>query len=84
MTATTMLLILAGALFGALVGAIIVKKSMEARMASATNAAQKIIDEATKEAETLKKEATLQYSQIVKASEIGLYKKQLFQCFMWH
>jgi ribonuclease Y len=33
---------------------------MEARMASATNAAQKIIDEATKEAETLKKEATLQ------------------------
>jgi ribonuclease Y len=55
-----MLLILAGALFGALVGAIIVKKSMEARMASATNAAQKIIDEATKEAETLKKEATLQ------------------------
>ena len=60
MTATTMLLILAGALFGALVGAIIVKKSMEARMASATNAAQKIIDEATKEAETLKKEATLQ------------------------
>ncbi|MGB7030238.1 MAG: ribonuclease Y [Syntrophobacteria bacterium] len=60
MTATTMLLILAGALFGALVGAIIVKKSMEARMASATNAAQKIIDDATKEAETLKKEATLQ------------------------
>ena len=60
MTATTMLLILAGALFGALVGAIIVKKSMVARMASATNAAQKIIDDATKEAETLKKEATLQ------------------------
>ncbi len=60
MTATTMLLILAGTLFGALVGALIVKKSMEARMAFATNAAQKIIDDATKEAETLKKEATLQ------------------------
>jgi ribonuclease Y len=55
-----MLLILAGALLGALVGAFIVKKSMEARMASATNAAQKIIGDATKEAETLKKEATLQ------------------------
>jgi ribonuclease Y len=55
-----MLLILFGTLFGALVGAFIVKKSMEARMASTTKAAQKIIDEATKEAETLKKEATLQ------------------------
>jgi ribonuclease Y len=55
-----MLLILAGALLGALLGAFIVRKSMEARMASTTKAAQKIIDEAKKEAETLRKEATLQ------------------------
>jgi ribonuclease Y len=60
MTVTTMLLIISGALLGALVGAFIVKKSMEARMRSTTNAAQKIIDEARKEAETVKKEAMLQ------------------------
>ena len=60
MTGTTILLILSGALLGGLLGAFIVKKSMEARMASTTNAAQKIIDEARKEAETVKKEATLQ------------------------
>ena len=45
MTITTMLLIISGALFGALLGAFIVRKSMEARMRSTTNAAQKIIDE---------------------------------------
>jgi ribonuclease Y len=60
MTLTTMLLIISGVLLGALVGAFIVKKSMEARMRSTTNAAQKIIDEARKEAETVKKEAMLQ------------------------
>ncbi len=60
MTGTTMLLILSGILLGALLGAFIVRKSMEARMTSTTKAAQKIIDEARKEAETLRKEATLQ------------------------
>jgi ribonuclease Y len=60
MTVTTILLIISGTLLGALLGGLIVKKSLEARIKSTTNAAQKIIDEATKEAETLKKEATLQ------------------------
>ncbi len=60
MTVTTILLILSGILVGALLGGLIVKKSLEARIKSTTNAAQKIIDDATKEAETLKKEATLQ------------------------
>jgi ribonuclease Y len=60
MTLTTIVLIIAGALFGALLSALIVKKSMEARMTSTKNAAQKIIDEARKEAETVKKEAMLQ------------------------
>ena len=60
MTGTTILLIISGIFIGALLGAVIVKKSMEARMASTANAAQKMIDEARKEAETLKKEAMLQ------------------------
>jgi ribonuclease Y len=60
MTLTTIVLIMSGALFGALLGALIVKKNMEARMTSTKNAAQKIIDEARKEAETVKKEAMLQ------------------------
>ena len=60
MTGTMILLILFAVFFGGLLGAIVVKKSMEARMTSTKNAAQKMIDEARKEAETLKKEATLQ------------------------
>ena len=60
MTGTMILLIISGIFMGALLSAVIVKKSMEARMTSTTNAAQKMIDEARKESETLKKEAMLQ------------------------
>jgi len=60
MTGTTILLIMSGIFIGALLGAVIVKKTMEARMTSSANSAQKMIDEARKESETLKKEAMLQ------------------------
>jgi ribonuclease Y len=60
MTGTMILLLLFAVFFGGLLGGIVVKKSLEARMTSTKNAAQKMIDQARKEAETLKKEATLQ------------------------
>ncbi|UCG11667.1 MAG: ribonuclease Y [Deltaproteobacteria bacterium] len=60
MTISIVLLILSATLLGGLLGAFIVKKLTEARVTSTENAAQRIVDEARKEAETLKKEATLQ------------------------
>ena len=59
-TGTSIVLIVCGMLFGGLLSGLIVKKLMHGRVASTRNAAKRVIEEAQKEAETLKKEAIIQ------------------------
>jgi ribonuclease Y len=60
MAVETILWIIAGGLVGGVLGVVLFRKLMETRLTSSAGTAQRIINEAEKEAETLRKEATLQ------------------------
>ncbi len=63
LTGTTITIMVLCTVLGGLVAVLVVKKVMEGRLAAARNEVERIVTEAKRDAETLKKEAVLRLEQ---------------------